>query len=341
MSVLGNIQGLQSAENISTEIVAYFLSPEEGIVPFQRLFFSHILGSPSSSKELDIQIRTQVDLGKTGIPDFVLLGGDGKALVILENKLGSYLSGETQLLRYAEAFKKEREIKLYFNYSLKRSSAVSKRVLVLLAPKKALEISMLTTDEAFKKRYHTGFRKYLDENEIEFRTIEWEKVIGWLDKRDSFQNELFRFVEDFLSLELTEGEEMALQDPEIPIGLQKLFRNISAIANEVAAKKWIIGRMTQSYLWYGFNIETDLTRLYFGYSIPLWLEFGTPVILRATDTEFKLDRNLVSNRLIENGFVYGKGNQLIRAFKIESMDCWKRDLLDILDKLRSEQPSPL
>ena len=248
------------------------------------------------------------------------------------------MSGDSQLLRYAEAFKKEKEIRRYFSVSM--SAAVNRKVLVFLAPRKSIDISLSITEKAFKKKYHSGFKEFLNDNRIEFQKIEWEKVIGWLDKKDCFQNELFRFVEDFLSLELTKGEAMALQDPETPLGLFKLFRNILAIANEVSAKEWKIGRMTQSYLWYGFNIETGMTRLYFGYSLPLWPEFGTPVILQAKPADFKLDdKNLVLSRLTDNGFKFGKGDKLFRPFKIETIDNWKKELFEILDSLKSEEPS--
>ena len=179
MGVLEDIQG-KTGEDVSTEILAHFLSQEEGIAPFQRLLFSHILGRSLSSEELDLQIRTQVDLGNIGKPDLVMLLGNGETLVILENKLGAYLSGETQLLRYAEAFKKEKEIKR--NFSLSISADVNKKVLAFLAPRKAIDISLLVTDNVLKKKCQADFKTYLHDNNIEFRTIEWEQVIGWLDK---------------------------------------------------------------------------------------------------------------------------------------------------------------
>ena len=130
---------------------------------------------------------------------------------------------------------------------------------------------------------------------------------------------------------------MALQDPEIPSSLFKLFRNIATIANEITAKQWKIGRMTQSYLLYGFSIETDLARLYFGYSLPLWSEFRTPVILQAVPSDFKLDKNLVVGRLTEIGFISGKNDRLYRPFRIETMNSWKKVLSDILNNLKSEE----
>lgn len=333
MSILGNIQG-KTGENISTEVLAYFLSAEEGIAPFQRLFFSCVLGSPNSSEELDVQIKTQVDLGHSGIPDLMMLFGNGDTLIILENKLGSYLSGESQLLRYAEAFNKEEFIKKYFSPS--RPADMTTRILLFLAPRKTISISRLSTNDACIKKHHLGFTEYLRDNSIKFQTIEWETVIGWLDKRDGLQKELFLFVEDFLSQELTEGEKMALQNPEIPTSLRKLFRNIAAISSEVQAKKWKIGRMTQSYLWYGFNIETDMTRLYFGYSIPLWEECKTPVILQVKETDFILEKELVQARLIKLGFNYRNDNKtLVRPFKIESINNWKKDIFDILESLNN------
>ncbi len=210
------------------------------------------------------------------------------------------------------------------------------RILLFLAPRKTISISRLSTNDACIKKHHLGFTEYLRDNSIKFQTIEWETVIGWLDKRDGLQKELFLFVEDFLSQELTEGEKMALQNPEIPTSLRKLFRNIAAISSEVQAKKWKIGRMTQSYLWYGFNIETDMTRLYFGYSIPLWEECKTPVILQVKETDFILEKELVQARLIKLGFNYRNDNKtLVRPFKIESINNWKKDIFDILESLNN------
>lgn len=328
MSVFKNVQG-KLGENISTEILSYLISSEEYFVPFQRLFFNNVLCKPSSTFELEVVARTQVDLGEMGKPDLILVTGD--AIVILENKLGSYLSGENQLLRYAEAFSKEKAIKKYF--SLTHSAEASKHILLFLAPSKALEYSIAITERECGKQYGKKFKEFLQEKGIEFKKIAWETVIGWLDKADSLQNELFLYVEEFLNLELTKGERMVLQNPELPTSLLKLFKNIENIANDVSAKGWKISRMTQSYNFYGFYIETESFKLYFGYDLPKWEDFNTPVFLLTKESWFKTDKALTLSQLSENGFIHAKDHSFVLPFAIESISTWKKDLLELLAKL--------
>ncbi|MCG7853432.1 MAG: hypothetical protein MIO92_13000 [Methanosarcinaceae archaeon] len=328
MSVLNNLLGKRS-EDLSTEILAYLLSSKKRYVPFQRLFYNLIGIGPLSAAELEVQAKTQQRLGDKGIPDLIILTAD--SIILLENKLGAYLSGDNQLLLYSEAFNMEK--KLAEAFYLKNLLHVHKKILVFLAPSKSMEISRIVTDKACEQKYKTKYEDFLISRNVIFRSISWEMVIGLLDRMDSLQDELFLYVQDFLNIELTKEEKMILQNPDIPAGILKLFNYVENIASELPSMEWKIGRITQSYYYYGFNLDSKRFKCYFGYMLPLWEDFKTPIFLMVRDEWIKGEIESAKALLIENDFVPGKDHGLVRPFKIDSIAVWKKDLIDILGKI--------
>ncbi len=90
MSIFKRTNNL-SGENTSTEILAYFLEVGNDFIPFQKLFLQKIFDKPLSSGQLNLEIYTQLSF-VDGRPDLIFITKD--SLVFVENKLGSYLSGD-------------------------------------------------------------------------------------------------------------------------------------------------------------------------------------------------------------------------------------------------------
>src|SRR3954451_9886649 len=96
VSVFSRTIGLRG-EDTSTEVLAHLLSPETLSVPFQKLFFLKICQTAQSSADLNAELVMR-PVCPGGIPDALILTED--SLILLENKLGSPLSGVDQLVRY-------------------------------------------------------------------------------------------------------------------------------------------------------------------------------------------------------------------------------------------------
>jgi hypothetical protein len=138
-------------------------------------------------------------------------------------------------------------------------------------------------------------------------------------------------VKDYINQELTQEEKMILQNPQIPSAINKLFNFIDELRNHVSANKLDVGRMTQSYNYYGFYIEAEKIRLFFGYFLPLWENFKTPIFLHILEDWIKENnKDNIKKILKDNFFIFEKGHHFIRPFKIDSIESWKDELIDIL-----------
>ena len=93
MSIFQRTNNL-NGENISTEILAYFLEVGNNFITFQKLFLQKIFGEPFSSGQINLEIHTQISFSG-GTPDLVMITND--SIVFIENKLGSHLSGEDHM----------------------------------------------------------------------------------------------------------------------------------------------------------------------------------------------------------------------------------------------------
>ena len=103
MSLFNNIDG-KCGEDITTEIIAWMLRSNNYFTPFQKLFYSRILNRIQNSTQLHAEIVTQPST-VIGRPDMIINTLD--SVIIIEIKLGAYLSGDDQLLRYCEVFYNE------------------------------------------------------------------------------------------------------------------------------------------------------------------------------------------------------------------------------------------
>jgi len=325
MSLFKRLSG-RSGEDISTEVLAHLLSSEDRYVPFRKLLFNRIFSVPPSSVQVHVETQTQAPF-KFGRPDMIILAGE--AIIVLENKLGAYLSGDNQLVSYCKVFDESSSLKNYF--PLLDIKMVKKRALVFLAPRKIIDLSVSASDEACKKHQGKGFFDFLIQRNIIFSPLPWEEVLGYLDLMDSLQYELYLFVRDYINQELTQEERMILQNPQVPSAILKLFKFIDELRNNLSARGWSVGRMSQSAYYFGFQIETEKTKLFFGYFLLLWEDFKTPIFLQVREEYIKEDNKDIFIKLLkDNSFIHNKEYEFIRPFKVDSIESWKDELIDIL-----------
>lgn len=323
--------GGRTGEDIATEVVSYMLGSQQAYIPFQKLFFNRVLQKPKSSAELQVKTTTQLPSGH-GRPDFIILAGN--SLIIVETKLGAYLSGDDQLARYCNIFQ---EAKLLRDSLDIEPDMIASRVLVLLAPRRTIELSQLATDKYCRQESGVDFQQWRNQQRIEFVELAWEDILTDLDDRDSLQHELFLFVRDFINQELNEDEKMILKEKNVPAALNKLFNTIADIRDHLFAQGFGRGRMSQSYNYYGFEVKTEAFTSWFGYFLPIWEKYGTPVFLQVQESLIKKEKDEILRKLRGYGFEKDEQEQFVRPFPVDSIDSWKQDLVGLLSQLSGNQ----
>ncbi len=159
--------------------------------------------------------------------------------------------------------------------------------MVLIAPQNIITASQKLTNEIVARDYNLIFQKYCSDRNIIFKTISWEDILQDLDLSNSLQNELFLYVKDNINQGLTMEDRSILTTDKFPIALDKLFNMMFSIRDSVAVQSFKVGRMSQSYKYFGFTIEHQSLSLYFGYFLPLWSQFKTPIFLQIRESYIK------------------------------------------------------
>lgn len=327
MSLFANTSG-RVGEDIGIEVVSYMLASPAAHVPFQKLFFSRILQKAASSAELQVETTTQPSF-EVGRPDLIVLARD--ALIVVETKLGAYLSGDDQLIRYCQVLQEQDIVRRYFPFV--QLEMVTSKVLVLLAPLATIDLSIAATDRLCYQNFGKNFRQWCIQQGIEFVPLPWEDILSDLDTRDSLQKELVLFVEGFINQELSKEEIMILKNTEVPSALNKVFNTVMDVRNFLEGKEKKTGRMGQSYNYYGFTIELPSFSSWFGYFLPIWEKYKTPVFLQVRREWIRTDEAQILRALRDIGFHQEVEHEFIRPFPVDSINTWKQELLDLLSKL--------
>lgn len=326
MSLFNNVSG-RSGEDIATEVISYMLDPKQQYIPFQKLFFNNILKRPLSSSQLQVETVTQAQF-KCGIPDLIILTKD--ALIVVETKLGAYLSGDDQLIKYCSVFR-DKTLRTFFPFI--EFENISNNILILLAPRSTVELSIATCNRISERENGMDFIRWCTKHQIEFIPLSWEDLLSDLDTQNSLQNELFLYVKNFINQELSEEEMMILKDENVPIALNKLFNTIYDVKNHLVSKGFKTGRLGQSYNYYGFFIERETLSCWFGYFLPIWEKYRTPVFLQMREDWIKEEKSELLKKLKEIGFKKEPGHEFVLPFSIDFIANWKEDLIKILLKL--------
>ncbi len=326
MSLFNNVS-VRSGEDIATEVISYMLASRQEYIPFQKLFFNRILKKPLSSSQLQVETVTQATF-EYGRPDLIILTND--TLIVVETKLGAYLSGDDQLIKYCNVFK-DKMLRAFFPFI--EFESITKNILIYLAPRSTVDLSIAVCNRLSKRENGRDFIKWCTQQHIDFIPLFWEEVLSDLDTKNSVQNELFLFVESYIYQELNEEEIMILKDENVPNALNKLFNTIYDIRNYLASKKIKIGRLGQSYNYYGFQIESETLSSWFGYFLPIWEKYKTPVFLQVREEWIKGEKGEVLKKLKKLGFSQEPEQEFILPFSIDSIGTWKEDLTKIISNL--------
>ncbi|NIN01204.1 MAG: hypothetical protein GTO24_24860 [candidate division Zixibacteria bacterium] len=331
MSLFRNTSG-RTGEDIATEVISYMLDQQQAYIPFQKLFFNRLFQKPCSSDELGVETTTQPSF-EDGRPDLIILTGN--SMIVVETKLGAYLSGDDQLTRYCGIFQNENVLRRYFP-GLELDTITDKR-LAMLAPSKTIERSVEATDRRCKHEFGKDFLQWCREQGIKFVRLPWEDVLTDLDVRNSLQHELALFVRDFINQELNEDEKMILKDKNVPAGLRKVINTIGDIRDHLGAQGFTTGRMSQSYKYYGFEVKTPAFTSWFGYFFTIWEKYGTPVFLQIQENLIKKEKDEILKKLRGKGFEKDEQEQFVRPFAVDSVDSWKQDLIHLLLQLSGRE----
>jgi len=327
LSLLHNIAN-RGQEDIATEVVVYLLKLKDKHVPFQRLFFNLVVKCTKSSSELEVETITQAKYDESGKPDFCILTTD--ALIIGETKLGSYLSGDDQLIRYSEILTNEKSLMKNFFSGAKH---VKRKILIFLAPRKILPPSMKACDQVSQAKYGMAFLSFLEEKKIEFVFFPWEELISFLDIENPIQRELYLLAESFINQELNKEEKMVLGNKDVPNGMSKLVKIIDEFKTNLHSLDFKDGRMGQSWNFYGFFIIGKNLKCWFGYLFPIWAEYNTPIFLQIQENWITAEKDEIIDKLRNEGFMLNKTQGYVKPFELNSDIRWKQDLVEILNRI--------
>lgn len=330
VNVFSKTSGL-TGENVSTEVLCHILSSTQNHRSFQKLFYYRVFGVLETTSAIDMELYTQVRFGDLGQPDIVCLSKD--ALIIIENKLLSGLSGSAQLAHYADLMTKE-DI-LAGALHLPPPLGIHTRYLVVLCPAHILPGVLRDTSEHVRAEgLASDFDAYCSSKEVIFRTLTWETVIADLETGDSLQRELHDYVFSHLMEPLTKEELMILQNQEVPVALEKLFAKVRTIRDAFEVVNYRAARIGQSYNYYGFTIEHEYFSLWFGYTLPLWSQFKTPVFLQVRSDWIKANHERISTAL-RHVLKWDEQHQHVMPFELSQEPEWEQKLsttLSILDR---------
>src|ERR1051325_3105902 len=326
LGVFSRTIGLRG-EDAATEVLAHLLSPETLNVPFQKLFFLKICQIAKSSADLNAEfVMRPVCPG--GTPDALILTED--SLILLENKLGSPLSGVDQLVRYVQILRTNDGMAAVFPTF--EADRIRRRILVFLAPRGTIGVSLHATARYAFETTKQHFDALCKDGGIVLLPLAWEDLIVDLDDSNALQRELRLYVQDYLEQELTMREKEVLTDTNVPAALDKLFKKLTTMRDSLSAEGFVPGRMGQSYNFFGFNATHERVTLWFGYALPQWATYGTPIFLQLRKKWIKTDEEQVLNIARENGFIKDESLEWIVPFQISQVEKWDVLLRDVLTK---------
>ncbi len=327
MSLFQNTSG-RSGEDIATEIIAHLLSSWEEYIPFQRLFYYRIFKKPLSSAQIKAQITTQPSFEK-GRPDLVILSAED--LIVIETKLGSYLSGDDQLIRYCDVFEEKKILEKWFSFV--DISSIKNHYLGLLAPSKTIELSIKKSSILCRQNHSKEFEDWCVDKNVQFIPLPWEEIVLDIDMNDTLQKELSLFISTFLNQELMEEEMEILENNLVPKAITKMINVVYDIREYLLSEGFKAGRIGQSYQYYGFTITLSGIELWFGYSLTTWADLKAPVILQAKKEWIHKSKSELLQNLNDLGFTKNEDLELALPFHIEKIDRWKNDIIELLNSL--------
>ena len=127
---------------------------------------------------------------------------------------------------------------------------------------------------------------------------------------------------------------MILKDENVPIALSKLFNTINDVRNHLSTQGIKVGRMGQSYNYYGFLIETEALSCWFGYFLPIWDKYKTPIFLQVRQEWIKSEKAEVMKKLKKLDIKPEPEHEFVLPFSIDTIAAWKEELTQLLKNLQ-------
>ena len=285
--LLEAIEGKRS-EDLATEVLAYVLQSHY-FRPLQKLFYQWLLadGVAGSTLERAFDISTQTSYPGQGRLDLAICGDNLR--IIVESKFDADFSGGDQLHRYVKILNESEE---------------QNRVLVLLCPERNRQHYELHALQQFQGDF--GSLKFVPDLErelferyaVRFKVITWDRLLQLLDSDSPLIVELSEFVRNrvLLPVEFSPKELSMMMSDEIPNILTSVFRAIEQVRGRLDAA-YVTGRMSQSREVFGFFIDHQDVRFWFGYSLKHWQRVKTPFTLQFS-SQWKPKNSLISETML-------------------------------------------
>lgn len=320
-----SIDGLRS-EDLTSEILSYILNKQEYSV-YQRMFYNYLIEKHinKDTQELDFKVTTQVSFPNFGRPD-ILIKNDSDVFLI-ENKFYAPYSYGNQISRYFKLLQSA-------DFDGYKNKAICLLTIESRLPhyKKIIEDdikSLSNIDRTIKLKYLT-----------------WNKLLHLFKSNDFIIGNLSNYIyRNFLiDITINEKEMKILKDISTPQAIQKVFDIISRIRSNLNNEGFSTGRMSQSIIFFGFNIELLKCTVWFGYFFTAWQDDSfmecTPIYMqiKAEWVHSKIVNLNLEKTLRKNGFIKDKSNEWMRPFKVELFDQAEnltmevRNILNMLEK---------
>lgn len=324
-NIFKNISNL-SSEDIATEVLKHLLSNSK-YSQFQKLFYNRVIGQFSTTAELSFELNTQLTFGSKGRPDLIIYNDE--YFILIENKLGSGLSRDNQLLDYGEILNQLKKYEIKKDFLTNDFNSVGKKYLVLLAPKQKIILAEKIT---LNQIQHNTLCKYFKSLNVSYISINWESIMSDIGTNDTFQLELKNFINDYLHEELTKMDIKLLKEPNLPTAIEKIFSYVSQTRDKLDHPSFKNGRMSQSILSYGFYIKHKYFKLWFGYNLPLWNSICSPVVLQIRRGWISSKDDEILNIIKTLNFNYDNNSEYILKIELDNYDYWHKDIYNIIDK---------
>lgn len=324
MSVFLRTSG-QRGENVATEILVYLLNQKLRFEKFKNSFFNNLIGNQTNEFGYTTEMYTQRQFGYDR-PDIVALVNG--ILMVFEIKLGSFLSGQDQLSRYTNIFNATNRLRRIFPSLYKNE--IKDKMLIYIAPKKIIQSSISITDSQVKGG---SFGKYCFNSGITFKSISWEKINDFLDYDNELEKELGLYIDIYLSKNFTKEEIMALNQTDVPKALLRLYKKIDYLKLNINFKSLDKIGQSDSSRYHGFYFGNDTKEFYFGYILPNWEAFGTPIFINIRKNRIHQNVNKTINQLIEFGFQINKDDpeEYLIPFDINNVSEWQIMIENVID----------
>lgn len=271
MNLFEALEGRRS-EDLATQALAFVLE-SPAFRELQRLFYERILQDRLllCSRSRQFRVATQESDPRLGRPDLKIEGEE--TLILLENKLSALFSGGDQLRRYVEILE---------------NAGRATRVLVLVCPGHLRSryqhdaLSQFTEGETPFLSFE-ALQDHLRTKGITLLVVPWEEVLRILDSGHVLVSELMAFLRErfLVHIQISRQEVQRIMDSEIPVLLQKILAMVDRIKGEIGQQDIEVGRSSQSINVYGFNLTRGGYHFWFGYFLPEWRQYGTPLFLQS------------------------------------------------------------